>query len=57
MVQWLELGVVTAEGLVSIPGQGTEITQAVQNGKKKKKKKTTPKPTALGWPLPVQSPQ
>ena len=38
MVQWLELGVVTAEGLVSIPGQGTEITQAVQNGKKKKKK-------------------
>ena len=41
MVQWLELGVFTAEGLVSIPGQGTEITQAVQSGQKKKKNPKT----------------
>ena len=38
-VQWLGLCTFTAEGLGSIPGQGTKILQAVQCGKKKKKKK------------------
>ena len=39
MVQWLGLCPVIAEGLGSIPGQGTKIPQAVQQGQKKKKKK------------------
>ena len=36
MVQWLELCAVTAEGLGSIPGQGTKILQAVQGAPPKK---------------------
>ena len=37
--QQLELLTFTAEGLGSIPGQGTKIPQATWFGKKKKKKK------------------
>ena len=37
VVQWLGLRVLTAEGLGSIPGQGTKIPQAVWHGQKKKK--------------------
>ena len=37
MVQWLELHAFTAEGLGSIPGQGTKIPQAMQYGQKKKR--------------------
>ena len=35
VVQWLELCVFTAEGLGSIPSQGTKIPQAVPHGQKK----------------------
>ena len=42
MVQWLGLGVFTAEGTSSIPGQGTKILHASTTQRKKKKKK-------LGW--------
>ena len=28
MVQWLALGAITAEGLGSVPGQGTKIPQS-----------------------------
>ena len=38
-VQWLGLHALTADGLDSIPGQGTKIPQAVQCRRKKKKKK------------------
>ena len=44
VVQWLGLHALTAEGLGSIPGQGTKILQAAQHNQKKKKKKVyTPK--------------
>ena len=36
-VQWLGLGAYTARGLGSIPGQGTNILQAVKYGQKKRK--------------------
>ena len=36
VVQWLGLRTFTAEGLGSIPGQGTKIPQAVQRGPKNK---------------------
>ena len=36
MVQWIELHAFTAEGLGSIPGQGTKIPQAVHYGQKKR---------------------
>ena len=36
MVQWLGLCASTAEGMGSIPGQGTRILHAVQRGQKKK---------------------
>ena len=39
MVQWLGLGAFTAEGMGSIPGQGTKVLQAMWHGQKKKKKK------------------
>ena len=39
MIQWLGLHTFTAEGPVSIPGQRTKISQAVQHGQKKKKRK------------------
>ena len=38
MVQWLGLCAFIAEGLGSIPGQGTKIPQAARCGKKKRKK-------------------
>ena len=38
MVQWLGLHAFTAEGLGSIPGQGTKILQAVQCRQKKKER-------------------
>ena len=38
VVQWLGLHAFTAEDLGSIPGWGTKIPQAVQNGQKKKNK-------------------
>ena len=41
VVQWLGLRVLTAEGLGSIPGQGTKIPQAAQRGKKQNKTKQT----------------
>ena len=34
VVQWLGFRAFTAEGLGSIPGQGTKIPQAVQRGQK-----------------------
>ena len=37
VIQWLGLHTFTAEGPVSIPGQRTKISQAVQHGQKKKK--------------------
>ena len=37
-VQWLGLHASTVGGLGLIPGQGTKIPQAVQQGKRKKKK-------------------
>ena len=36
---WLELCIFTANGPDSIPGQGTKIPQAIQNGQKAKQKK------------------
>ena len=36
-VQWLELGAFCAEGLGSIPGQGTKISQASRPKKKRYK--------------------
>ena len=39
VVQWLRLHASTAEGLGSIPGQGTKIPHAVWYGQKKKKMK------------------
>ena len=39
MVQWLGLHTVTAEGMGSIPGQGTKILQAVQCGQNKQTNK------------------
>ena len=38
-IQWLRLCTLTAEGLGSIPGQGTKIPQAMRHGQKKKKKR------------------
>ena len=38
-IQWLGLGTFTAEGLGSIPGGGTKISQAMWSSKKKKEKK------------------
>ena len=38
MVQWLGLCAFTAEGVGSIPGQGTKIPQAVQWDQKKERK-------------------
>ena len=37
VVQWLGLSTFTAEGLGSIPGQGTKIPQAARHGQGKKK--------------------
>ena len=37
-VKWLEFCAITAEGLGSIPGQGTKIPQASWHGQKKQKK-------------------
>ena len=37
MVQWLELCASTAEGLGSIPGQGTKILQSIHCGQKSSK--------------------
>lgn len=34
MVQWLELGTLTAKGLGSIPDQGTKILQVTWHGQK-----------------------
>ena len=44
VVQWLELGAFTAEGLCSIPGWGAKIPQAEwpKKRKKEKGKKKTP---------------
>ena len=39
VVQWLGLHTLTAEGLGSIPGQGTKIPQAAQQKKKKEKER------------------
>ena len=39
MVQWLGLCAFTAEGMGSVPGQGTKILQAMQLAAAKKKKK------------------
>ena len=36
VVQWLGLHAFTAKGAGSIPGRGTKIPQAAQNGQKKK---------------------
>ena len=41
MVQRLELCTLTNEGPGHIPGWGTKIPQAAQNGGKKKKKKSS----------------
>ena len=38
MVQWLGFCASTAEGMSSIPGQGTKIPQATQCSQKKKRK-------------------
>ena len=38
MIQWLELGALTAEAVGSLPGQETEIPQLCKAKKKKKKK-------------------
>ena len=38
VVQWLRLHTLGAGGVVSIPGWGTEISQAVQCSQKKEKK-------------------
>ena len=38
MVQWLELGAVTAKGPGSISGQETKIPQVSQHGQKKTQK-------------------
>ena len=43
-VQWFGLGTLTAEGLGSIPGQGTKISHGSQCGQKKKKKKSKVNP-------------
>ena len=37
VVEWLGLRTFTAEGLGSIPGRGTKISQAASCGQKKKK--------------------
>ena len=37
-IQWLGLHASTAEGMGSIPGQGTKIPHATQHDQKKKKK-------------------
>ena len=42
MVQWLGLGAFTAVGPGSIPGWGTRIPQAMQQGKKTKTKQNSP---------------
>ena len=39
MIQWLRVCAFTAEGVGSIPGQGTEIPQAASGAKKERKKK------------------
>ena len=39
VIQWLRLCAFTAEGVGSIPGQGTEIPQAASGAKKERKKK------------------
>ena len=39
-VQWLGLGVLTAQGQGSIPGLGTKISQAARRSQKRKKKIT-----------------
>ena len=38
VVQWLGLFTFNAEGMGSIPGRGTKIPQAAQQGQKRKKK-------------------
>ena len=42
VVQWLGLRALTAEGLVSIPAQGTKIPQAVWCGQKKRERTFMP---------------
>ena len=37
VAQWLQLCPFSAEGLSSIPGQGTKIPQAVRHGKQESK--------------------
>ena len=37
LVQWLALSALTAEGLGSIPGQGTRIPQATWHNQRKRK--------------------
>ena len=44
-VQWSGLGTFTAEGLGSIPGQGTKIPQAMWCGQNKTKQKQKAKQT------------
>ena len=39
VIQWLRLCAFTAQGVGSIPGQGTEIPQAASGAKKERKKK------------------
>ena len=36
VVQWVRLGIFTAEGPGSVPGQGTKIPRAMRHGQKKK---------------------
>ena len=50
VVQWLRLCTSNAEGMDSIPGQGTKIPHAARCSKKKKKKKKE----KLNWKLSHQ---
>ena len=50
-VQWLEVFPFTAEGVGSIPGQGTKIPQAAHAAKKKKKKVSGILLLAHLWPV------
>ena len=55
VVQWLGLCTFTAQGLISLPGWGSEIPQDRQCRPKKERRKRTRKPALPGPPLPTRA--
>ena len=53
MIQWLGLLTVTVEGLGSIPGWGTKISQAMPMQQKKKKEKKNKHERSASVNLPL----